>query len=80
VIYPGVVDANVVTTDTFAFDDSTEHSGLQGLGKCRDMGDAARGFALDGWSGGKGRSWYSIGNASDPQIANPNNDIRAAQS
>jgi kumamolisin len=80
VIYPGVPDANVVTTDTFAFDDSTDHFGLQGLGKCCDMGDAALGFALDGWSGGKGRSWFSIRNASDPQIANPNNDIRGAQS
>jgi kumamolisin len=80
IIYPGTADANVVTTDTFAFDDSTDHFGLQGLGKCCDMGDAALGLALEGWTGGKGRSWYSIRNASDPQIANPNNDMRAAQS
>jgi kumamolisin len=79
IIGPDKAGANVVSTDTFAFDDSTDYFGLQGLGKCCDMGDATLGLALDGWSGAKVLSWYSIRNASDPQIANPNSDLRAAK-
>ncbi len=39
------------------------------------MGDAMVGLSLQGIAG---LNWYSIRNASDPQIANPNNDIKAA--
>jgi hypothetical protein len=65
----------VVTTDVFAFDDSTDHYGLQGLGQVCDMGDAMVANALQSVSG---VSFYSIRNASDPQIANPNHNIEQA--
>jgi hypothetical protein len=65
----------VVTTDVFAFDDSTDYYGLQGLGQVCDMGDAMVANALQSISG---MSFYSIRNASDPQIPNPNNNIQEA--
>jgi nucleoside phosphorylase len=65
----------VVTTDFFAFDDSTDHYGLQGLGQACDMGDAMVARAMQGFPGVQ---WYSIRNASDPQIPNPSNNINAA--
>jgi hypothetical protein len=73
-IFSAVTDA-VVTTDFFAFDDSTDHYGLQGLGRACDMGDAMVANALQGQTGLR---WYSIRNASDPQIANPTGDITTA--
>jgi nucleoside phosphorylase len=70
-------DDTVVTTDFFGFDDSTDHYHLQGAGaRACDMGDAMVGNAMQNFSGIK---WYSIRNASDPQIANPSNDINAAK-
>jgi nucleoside phosphorylase len=74
-IWAGASDT-VVTTDFFAFDDSTDHFGLQQLGQACDMGDAMVGQALAEL---KGVDWYSIRNASDPQIDNPGRDIRAAE-
>jgi Phosphorylase superfamily len=65
----------VVTTDFFAFDDSTDHYGLQGLGQACDMGDAMVARAMQGFPD---IQWYSIRNASDPQIPNPTNDIEKA--
>jgi hypothetical protein len=65
----------VVTTDFFAFDDSTDYCKLQGLGRACDMGDAMVGNALQSFPD---ISWYSIRNASDPQIPNPNDDIKEA--
>jgi len=67
---------SVVTTDFFAFDDSTDYYHLQGSGSlvC-DMGDAMVGNAMQGFSG---TQWFSIRNASDPQIANPTNNIKTA--
>jgi len=65
----------VVTTDFFAFDDSTDYYKLQGLGRACDMGDAMVGNALQSFPD---ISWYSIRNASDPQIPNPDNDIKEA--
>jgi hypothetical protein len=65
----------VVTTDFFAFDDSTNHYGLQGLGQACDMGDAMVARAMQGFPG---IQWYSIRNASDPQIPNPSKNIKAA--
>ena len=64
-----------VTTDFFAFDDSTNHYGLQGLGRTCDMGDAMVAYALQSLPD---ISWYSIRNASDPQIPNPSGDITQA--
>ena len=65
----------VVTTDFFAFDDSTDHFRLQGLGRVCDMGDAMVADALQDFPGIK---WYSIRNASEPQIQNPTHDIGQA--
>lgn len=76
-VYPSTPDANVVTTDTFAFDDSTDHFKLQGLGKCCDMGDACLGLAMSEISSPP--AWVSIRNASDPQIPNPNDNMTEAK-
>jgi hypothetical protein len=65
----------IVTTDFFGFDDSTDHYGLQGLGRICEMGDAMVAQALQAFSGIK---WYAIRNASDPQIANPTGNMEAA--
>jgi hypothetical protein len=65
----------VVTTDVFAFDDSTDYYGLQGLGQVCDMGDAMVANALQSVSS---VSFYSIRNASDPQIPNPTRNIQRA--
>ena len=58
----------IVTTDFFAFDDSTNYYKLQGLRQACDMGDAMVASALQGIPN---LSWYAVRNASDPQIANP---------
>ena len=65
----------VVTTDFFAFDDSTDYYGLQGLGTACDMGDAMVANALQAFPH---IAWYAIRNASDPQIANPGHNITEA--
>jgi nucleoside phosphorylase len=74
-IYSAATDA-IVTTDFFAFDDSTGHYGLTGLGRACDMGDAMVADALQ--SSQPGLAWYAIRNASDPQIPNPTNNISKA--
>ena len=61
--------SGIVSTDTFAFDDSTNHFGLQGLGQCCDMGDATLGLAISEL-GASAPRWVAIRNASDPQIKN----------
>jgi len=65
----------VVTTDFFAFDDSSDYYGLQGKGLACDMGDAMVANALQA---SPNIAWYSIRNASDPQIPNPTGDITQA--
>jgi hypothetical protein len=79
-IWTGDQQATVVTTDFFAFDDSTDFYKLQGLGRACDMGDAMVGYAMQDCPG---VDWYSVRNASDPQIANPHNikeaDHKASQ-
>jgi nucleoside phosphorylase len=65
----------IVTTDFFGFDDSKDTYKLQGLGQVCDMGDAMVGQAMQAHSEVK---WFAIRNASDPQIPNPSNDIKAA--
>jgi nucleoside phosphorylase len=77
-IYPSTPGSNIVTTDTFAFDDSTDHYKLQGLGMCCDMGDACLGLALSQMKGPI-PDWVAIRNASDPQIANPSGNMKTAQ-
>jgi hypothetical protein len=65
----------IVTTDLFAFDDSTNHYKLQGLGRACDMGDAMVGNAMQAFPH---LAWYAIRNASDPQIPDPSGDIHKA--
>ena len=74
-IWHAAADA-VVTTDFFSFDDSTDHYKLQGLGQACELGDAMVGQALEGIDG---LSWHAVRNASDPQIANPDNDLKQAE-
>jgi nucleoside phosphorylase len=73
-VFAGRTDA-IVTTDVFAFDDSTNHYGLQGLGQACDMGDAMVANALSAFPH---IAFHAIRNASDPQIANPNGNIETA--
>ena len=75
-IWSGPEDT-VVTTDFFGFDDTTDYYKLQSGGaRICDMGDAMVADALKRRSQVK---WFSIRNASDPQIANPDHDIEAAK-
>jgi hypothetical protein len=73
-IFSSPTDA-IVTTDFFAFDDSTNHYALQGLGRACDMGDAMVANALEAVAG---VTWYAIRNASDPQIPNPTGNMTVA--
>jgi hypothetical protein len=73
-IFASVGDA-VVTADFFAFDDSTDHYKLQGLGQACDMDDAMVGNALAPQAALR---WYSIRNASDTQISNPTGNMKQA--
>lgn len=68
----------IVSTDTFAFDDSTDYFKLQGLGQCCDMGDATLGLAME-QLGAAAPRFLAIRNASDPQIPNPDGNINAAK-
>jgi len=56
------------TTDIFAFDDSTDHYKLEGLGRVCEMGDAMVAKALQGIPG---LSWHAIRNASDRRYREP---------
>lgn len=67
----------IVTTDFFAYDDSTNHYHLQGLGRACDMGDAMVAMALEAFPN---IEFYAIRNASDPQIPNPDNNMQEAGS
>ena len=58
---------DVVTTDFFAFDDSSNTFGLQSLGAAVEMGDAVLGMVIS-VLGAKAPKWAAIRNASDPQI------------
>ncbi len=60
---------DVVTTDFFAFDDSSNDYGLQGLGGAVEMGDAVLGLVISQMTEGA-PEWLALRNASDPQIAN----------
>jgi hypothetical protein len=62
----GSTTPNVVTTDFFAYDNTTDTNHLQGLGNVCEMGDAVLGLALEGRANKP--TWFAIRNASDPQI------------
>src|SRR5205085_8466594 len=56
----------VVTTDIFAYDDSTNHYQLQGKGSMVEMDDAVLALACNDLGGSF--DWLAIRNASDPQV------------
>src|SRR5208283_3978636 len=58
---------DVVTTDFFAFDDSANDYGLQGLGGTVEMGDAVLGLVISEMTT-TAPKWGAIRNASDPEI------------
>jgi nucleoside phosphorylase len=59
--------AEIVTTDFFAFDDTSNDYGLQGLGLAVEMGDAVLGLVISELGAGAPK-WAAVRNASDPQI------------
>lgn len=63
----GIEPNDIVTTDFFAFDDSTDDYKLAGLGTAVEMGDATLSLAcLE--IGAAAPPWIGVRNASDPQI------------
>jgi hypothetical protein len=68
---------DVVTTDFFAFDDSSNDYGLQGLGGAVEMGDAVLGLVI-GQMTTAAPKWGAIRNASDPQIDNTGLTLKQA--
>jgi Phosphorylase superfamily len=56
----------IVSTDTFAFDDTLNSQHLQGLGQACDMGDAVLGLAIQEVA--QPPLWTAIRNASDGQM------------
>jgi nucleoside phosphorylase len=63
----GVKDTEIVTTDFFAFDDTSNTFGIEGLGLAVEMGDAVLGMVVQ-QMGAKAPRWAAVRNASDPQI------------
>ena len=57
----------VVTTDFFAFDDTSNTFSLQGMGAAVEMGDAVLGMVIE-QLGASAPSWLAVRNASDPEI------------
>jgi hypothetical protein len=64
---PGAKPPNVVTTDFFAYDDTNDQLGLQGLGAAVEMGDAVLGMVVQQLQG-TAPEWIAVRNASDPRI------------
>jgi hypothetical protein len=63
----GLTDTEIVTTDFFAFDDTSDSFGLEGLGLAVEMGDAVLGLVIKQLGNGAPK-WAAVRNASDPQI------------
>jgi hypothetical protein len=61
-----IPNPKIVSTDRFAFDNTTNTEGLQDLGNVCDMGDATLGLFLS--THPNPPKWVAIRNASDPQI------------
>lgn len=62
-----VSNADVITTDFFAYDDTANTFKLQGNGSAVEMGDAVLGLVVQGL-GKNAPSWIAVRNASDPQM------------
>ncbi len=61
-----VKDTEIVTTDFFAFDDTSNTFGIEGLGLAVEMGDAVLGMVVK-QMGAKAAKWAAV-RSSDPQI------------
>src|SRR5215831_9405275 len=64
--YPSSQPPIIVTSDFFAFDNTTDAYGLQGLGSAVEMDDATLGLACQDL-GSEAPDWFAIRNASDGQ-------------
>jgi hypothetical protein len=62
-----VKTTDIVTTDFFAIDDTSNDYGLRGLGLAVEMGDAVLGMVIE-QMGAAAPKWSAVRNASDPQI------------
>jgi nucleoside phosphorylase len=62
-----VKNADVVTTDFFAYDDTANTYGLKSLGAAVEMGDAVLGLVIQEL-GAAAPKWIAVRNASDPQM------------
>jgi len=60
-------NTDVVTTDFFAYDDTDNTFGLQGLGAAVEMGDAVLGLVIQ-TLGSSAPQWIAVRNVSDPQM------------
>lgn len=68
---------DIVTTDFFAFDDTSDTFRLQGLGGAVEMGDAVLGLVAQEL-GPDAPRWVAVRNASDPQIQSDGLSEKAA--
>lgn len=65
--FPSSQPPIIVTTDFFAFDDTTDTYKLQGLGSAVEMDDATLGLSCQDFQS-EAPDWFAIRNASDPQM------------
>lgn len=75
--HAGLGNADIVTTDFFAFDDTSNTFGLQGLGSAVEEGDAVLGLVVQ-QMGASAPKWAAVRNASDPEIDNAGMTIKEA--
>jgi nucleoside phosphorylase len=66
-VSPSSEPPTIVTTDFFAFDDTTDTYKLQGLGSAVEMDDATLGLACQDLVS-DAPNWFAVRNASDPQM------------
>lgn len=57
----------IVTTDFFAFDNTTDTYNLQGLGSAVEMDDATLGLSCQDMQN-EAADWFAVRNVSDPQM------------
>jgi nucleoside phosphorylase len=67
----GVPSTDIVTTDFYAYDDTKDSYGLEGLGAICEEGDGALGYVID-QLGNSAPKWAAVRNVSDPQIQDNN--------
>ena len=68
---PSDLPPDIVTTDFYAYDDTKDSYGLEGLGAICEEGDGALGYVID-QLGNSAPKWAAVRNVSDPQIQDNN--------